>query len=479
MPDTFQKNDKFGGFVIVAKISMGEFGETWLCENPITNRKAVLKGLKEDIYESAGSLVENFDIVTRTKEEAQIVAALGDNHFPFVPQLLDAVQLGDDRVFFLTEFVDGMILGDWLQQSDLALELKASFAVAFLSAVNQLHGVGIVHRDLSGDNVIVSEAGRPKIVDFGLASIKSELLITKYSAKTADPFTKAKYTPPKVLQARLQGGTVETTESWDLYAAGVLLFELFASTSVRSPHTDITRDAINQLPCHSTIQMLLDNGQTDNAPRGIEIAIALNRELRLAGVDSAVTINNEDVGAVDSLREEIRQLEADLRSNRGQTDISDIANYLTRMGLVYTVVPSKKVITLEYSSIHDKPTRFIIDGSSDEMLSIHTMGMRTIKSKRNELHKALNAINWNSTILKVTYDPGDGEVRMGLYIPHKHCDVPYDEFVAQFAALLTSADTLAMALDKQFSSPQRRAIESGTKNTETATEAEDDSPVAT
>ena len=99
MGETFQVGDRFGGFHVLAKIGIGEFGETWLCENDVTKRKAVLKGLKEDIFLSAAKFIKEFDMVTRSKEEAEIASALGDKHLPFVPIVYDVVQIPDGRFF--------------------------------------------------------------------------------------------------------------------------------------------------------------------------------------------------------------------------------------------------------------------------------------------------------------------------------------------------------------------------------------------
>jgi len=464
MADTFNKGDKFGGFVTVARISMGEFGETWLCENPVTKRKAVLKGLKKDIYETAGRLVAGFDIVARTKEEAQIVAALGDKRFPFVPVLYDAVEIPDGRVFFLTEFVEGLILRDWIEKKDVTNEQRATVSVNLLQAANRLHAVGIVHRDLAGDNIIISEGTKVKIVDFGLAKIKSELLITKYSAKTVDPFTKAKYTPPKVFRARAEGRVVEANESWDLYAIGVLLFEIFSAKSVSTPEAEITSQALAELPCSEALGQLLDNGKTDNAPAGPQIAITLNRDLRKAGLEKGIPSAEVDTTIIETLREEIAQLQNDLHAKQGKTALTDITNFLSRLGLVYTVLPKEKMVKVDYTTDKAGKMTFIINASDDEILRISCLGLRYMKSKHRDLLESLNQANWNLAMIKAVHDPKDGEVRLLLHIPHKHVAIPYEEFTAQFVSMVQAAAVLAEQLDGKFPMMSTKAKSSKKKS---------------
>lgn len=55
MPDTFKVGETFGGFKVLSRISEGQFGETWLCENPIIHRKAILKGIHKKQIHAAQS----------------------------------------------------------------------------------------------------------------------------------------------------------------------------------------------------------------------------------------------------------------------------------------------------------------------------------------------------------------------------------------------------------------------------------------
>lgn len=258
MSETFRKGDSFGGFTIVTKISVGEFGETWLCENSITKRKAVLKGLKEEIFKASSKFAKNLNIVERTEEEARIASALDTNRFTFVPRFYDAVRISDGRVFFLTEFIDGRMFRDWLEGENITDDRRVNVAVNLLHSINLLHKVGIIHRDLAGDNILIDDNDQVKVVDFGLAKIKSELLISKYSETTKAPFTKTKYTPPKVIEARNRQELVETDETWDLYALGVLFFELFSGAQVTYPQSDISKQALVPFPVSKfrTLHML-------------------------------------------------------------------------------------------------------------------------------------------------------------------------------------------------------------------------------
>ena len=443
MATTFTQGQKVGGFVVVTRIGVGQFGETWLCENVITKRKAILKGLKADLVCAQPAFLSGFDLVARSKEEAQIVAALGDRRFQFVPVLYDAFELSDGRVFFLTEYAEGQMLHDWLQSEGSTDRDRALVAVNLLHAVRRLHSVGIIHRDLAGDNIIIGSDGRLKIVDFGIAKIFSEILLRKYSSATVTPFTKLKYMPPKVLAARAKGLATSSDPSWDLYACGVMLFELFSRTILTSPASEITPEAINKLLIPKTITLLLSSGETDNAAGAEQILLTLNQELRLAKLESSLPSDQVDPGVIGSLRSEIEQLRKELDSRRGRTRFEDIVGYLMRMGVAYAVIPKKKVARVDFEQITVR-----VVALDENVLLIDTPKLRMVTQDLIGILPKINELNRQLNLTKLVVDPDDGEVKLVLQIPHASAEIPFEEFSSLFSLVLSTAVEIGKDLDQ-------------------------------
>jgi len=446
----FKAGDRVGGFSLLNQLTTGEFGETWLCENEITKRRAVLKGLKREIFESLSKLMEEFDIVTRSKEEAKIVSALEEYGFPFVARVYDVVEISDGRIFFLTEYVDGKMLRDWVIEEAIEEQTRANVAYQLLESLTQLHDQGIIHRDIAGDNVIVTKKERIKIIDFGLAKIKREILVRKYSSKTVSPFTKIKYMPPKAFIQREAGKKVETTESWDLYACGILFAEIFSGEVFTEPGTEISDEMIEKLPCPATIRFLLENGRSDDAPGGEEILKTFIQELRQIGLTEELAVISEESTLVQNLNQEIRQLQDDLAAKRGKTVFSDLVSFMSRTGLIYKVVPKKKLIMLNYNSDKAGELEFVIDARDDKVLDITATEIRHYKKRQTAVLQSINKFNWNVTLLKATFDPQDGECRLSLSLPHANTSIPYEEFKALLYTTIQGAILLAEKLDNEF-----------------------------
>ena len=171
---------------------------------------------------------EDPDFVTMFHDEARIASKI---HHPNVVPVLDVVLSGQE-VIIVQEYVHGVPL-DKLFKSALLSEdtpIPVNIVVAIISGVlSGLHAahetkdemdepLHIVHRDVSPENVIVSMDGLPRLLDFGIAKASSSAHVTR------EGFFKGKiaYMAPEQLRAE------DVTRSADIYATGVLLWELLA-----------------------------------------------------------------------------------------------------------------------------------------------------------------------------------------------------------------------------------------------------------
>lgn len=153
-------------------------------------------------------------LLKRFSTERRVLAAL--DH-PGISRLIDAGETADGTPYVVMELVRGEALLDYCDRRRLGLAPRLALFRRVLEAVAHAHRNLVVHRDLKPGNVLVNEAGQPKLLDFGIAK---PLRHDERETATADRF----FTPAFAAPEQLRGGAV--TVGVDVYALGVLLYEL-------------------------------------------------------------------------------------------------------------------------------------------------------------------------------------------------------------------------------------------------------------
>ena len=145
---------------IVSKIGAGGMGEVYLAQDTKLDRKVALKILPAD-------LAANQDRMRRFVQEAKAAAAL--NH----PNIAHIYEIGEaDGVNFIAmEFVDGVTLSEKIHGERTELGKLIHFLQHIAEGLAKAHAAGIVHRDLKPDNIMITNDGHAKILDFGLAKL--------------------------------------------------------------------------------------------------------------------------------------------------------------------------------------------------------------------------------------------------------------------------------------------------------------------
>ena len=146
---------------------------------------------------------------------------------PNVIGILDGGNLDDGRPYLVVEYVAGLAITRYCDQRLLGLGDRLELFRQFCSAVDHVHRRRVVHRDIKPANLLVTPAGVPKLVDFGIA-----LLLEGESAapgsSTERPMT-PQYASPEQVRGR------EITRRSDVYSLGVVLYELLTG---RRPYGD-------------------------------------------------------------------------------------------------------------------------------------------------------------------------------------------------------------------------------------------------
>ena len=164
-------------------------------------------------------LAQDEQFVERFIREAKASAALSH---PNIVSVQDQGwnQHGSPAVFLVMELVEGHTLREYLnEQGALSIESGIKFLLPVLSALAAAHKMGIVHRDIKPDNILISKEGRIKIADFGLA--KGPLLGTTMTAESSIVLGSVSYLSPE----QVQRGIADARS--DVYSAGITAFEIF------------------------------------------------------------------------------------------------------------------------------------------------------------------------------------------------------------------------------------------------------------
>ncbi|HEX8692900.1 MAG TPA: serine/threonine-protein kinase [Longimicrobium sp.] len=204
-----------GPFRVVREVGRGGMGSVYLAErrDPELRQRVALKVLRDGFRTAY--------LLRRFLEERQILASL---EHPSIARLLDGGVSSDGVPWFAMEYVEGEPLDRYCDRGRLSVEERIALFRQVCDAVQYAHRSLVVHRDLKPSNLLVTAAGQPKLLDFGIARLLAqgeaapETALTRAGLRLMTP----EYASPE--QAR---GEPVTTAS-DVYALGVLLHLLLA-----------------------------------------------------------------------------------------------------------------------------------------------------------------------------------------------------------------------------------------------------------
>ena len=218
MPDTSGRDlgatrlDAVPGYELLGVLGEGGMGVVYKARQERLNRVVALKMMLGEHRAGPKELI-------RFRAEAEAIASVRHPHVVQVHESGDA----EGRPFLAMEYLPGGSLADRLRVEGRSDPRAAALLIAKLSrAVQAAHDQGIVHRDLKPQNVLFDQAGEPKVTDFGLAKRATGSDLTRTQAVMGTPA----YMAPE--QAR--GETKFVGPQADVYALGVILYELLAGT---------------------------------------------------------------------------------------------------------------------------------------------------------------------------------------------------------------------------------------------------------
>jgi eukaryotic-like serine/threonine-protein kinase len=225
-----------GRYVVRARIAKGGMAVVYRALDQRLDREVAVKVMNVE-------LVDDEEFVARFSREARAAARL--NH-PGIVQVFD--QGRQDGVVFLTmEHVPGGTLRDLMRERGAMPARRAlDTAESVLEALAVAHRAGVVHRDIKPENVLIRDDGRIKVADFGLARL---IDTSTNHSQTGVLFGTVAYLAPE----QVERGTADVRS--DVYAAGVVLFEMLTGTkpfSGDSPVQVALQHVSSQVPAPSS-----------------------------------------------------------------------------------------------------------------------------------------------------------------------------------------------------------------------------------
>jgi len=224
---------RLGPYEVVSVAGEGGMGEVYRARDTRLGREVALKILPE-------SFASDVTRLRRFEQEVRVLSAL--NH----PNILTIFDVGESSGlhYFVTELLEGGDLRERLTPGGLPLRKAVEFAIQIAQGLAGAHEKGIVHRDLKPENVHITNDGRVKLLDFGLA--KPLALAAKAGSDTTLSITSEAgtvlgtvgYMAPEQVR-----GDVADQRS-DIFSLGVVLYEMVSGRRAFSGDSSI--EVMNQ-----------------------------------------------------------------------------------------------------------------------------------------------------------------------------------------------------------------------------------------
>ena len=196
-----------GKYRIIEPIGKGGMGVVYKAEDIKLERTVALKFLSAE-------LTEDPEARERFVREAKAAAALSH------PHICTLYEIGEDenQYFIAMEWIEGQSLKDKIRDGALEQAEALDITIQVAEGLEEAHKKGIVHRDIKPGNIMVTDKGTAKVMDFGLAKVFGASIITK-EAKTIGTVA---YMSPE----QSQGQSVD--HRTDIWSLGVVLYEILS-----------------------------------------------------------------------------------------------------------------------------------------------------------------------------------------------------------------------------------------------------------
>ena len=230
-----EAGSRLGPYEVVGLLASGAMGEVYRARDPRLEREVAIKVVPEEVADRKH--------LGRFEQEARAAGAL--NH----PNVLAVYDVGthDGAPYVVSELLEGQTLRARLEGGALPVRKALDYALEIAHGLAAAHDKGIVHRDLKPDNVFVTNDGRIKILDFGLAKLtRPTPLVREGDQGTGPRATESGVvlgTVGFMSPEQVRGEAVDHRS--DIFSFGALLYEML--TGVRAFRRDSAVETMNAI----------------------------------------------------------------------------------------------------------------------------------------------------------------------------------------------------------------------------------------
>jgi serine/threonine-protein kinase len=208
---SFHVGEDIGDYRVVSMLGAGSVGQVFLVEHRITKRKEAAKVLLADVASDSQFL--------RFMREIEVQGRLDHAN---IAKVHNALHFKNSLILAM-EFVEGCSLEKLLQKGRLPINSGIEYICQTLSGLHYAHTRGVVHRDVTPGNLMITPDGRVKLTDFGLAKSLGDYQLTN----DGDVVGSLYYMPPE--QVRQQ---CDPDPRSDIYSTGAVLYEILTGKKI-------------------------------------------------------------------------------------------------------------------------------------------------------------------------------------------------------------------------------------------------------
>ncbi|MEM7587458.1 MAG: serine/threonine-protein kinase [Acidobacteriota bacterium] len=298
---TLARGTLIGPYRVLGKCGQGGMSTVYLAEraDDVFPRRVALKLVRPGMESEA--------ILNRLRIERRILASL---EHPHIARLYDGGSTEEGLPYFVMEYVEGVAIDAHCDQNQLSLEERLELFCKVCESLHYAHQNLVVHRDIKPSNILVTAAGEPKLLDFGIA----KLLSPEFTAGVEPTRTWQRILTPSYASPEQLRGQLITTVS-DVYSLGVLLYRLLTGCLPYSFAGWTPQEIESQI------------AESEPPPPSVVVGQA-EEDTGLGGLPEAKTLSRSLSGDLDAIV--LKALRSSPRHRYGSVErlAADIARYL-------------------------------------------------------------------------------------------------------------------------------------------------------